>query len=329
MIKSIRLKNWKCHLDSYLEFSEGTNCLLGVMGAGKTSILEAISYALFGTFPQLQQKKVKLEDIIMKKPVRKDYAEVELEFVLDGKRYQVKRRIERRKASSAELRIDGKLVEAQPQRVTEFIEDVLKIDFDLFTRAIYSEQNKIESFLTIPKGQRMKRIDEVLKLDRFETARASVVSLINRAKTMRNDILNILQQLKAETDVQVLQQLKAEVKKLEAETRELRSQKTKLFATLKEKEEKYKELSNLRERIEKLRREIEKLEGMISVLEKEVEKEQIEDSASIRKRIEELEQILAKKRGLLEEINSQIKKLSQEHEDAAIALREIQNSKKR
>ncbi|MDO9566184.1 MAG: SMC family ATPase [Candidatus Desulfaltia sp.] len=47
-ILSISLKNIKCHRDKELHFVNGINVLSGVNGAGKSTIFEAIGYALFG-----------------------------------------------------------------------------------------------------------------------------------------------------------------------------------------------------------------------------------------------------------------------------------------
>ena len=161
MIRSVELKNWRSHLDSKFQFSDGTNCFIGTMGAGKTSVLDAICFAFFGTFPALSQKKLKLEDVIMKKPKPRDMAEVDVNFEVNGDEWSVKRTISKGR-STAELRRNNELIEGpQTSRVTEEIEKVLKVDYDLFTRAIYSEQNQLDHFLTIPKGQRMKRIDEL------------------------------------------------------------------------------------------------------------------------------------------------------------------------
>ena len=119
MITKVRLKNWKSHLDSEFDFTFGTNALLGRMGAGKSSCLDAICFALFGSFPSLQSKKIKIDDIIMKKPQEKDKAEVEVNFDLDGSFFSVKRVIEKRKGTTySEIRENGKLlinsVHAQP-----------------------------------------------------------------------------------------------------------------------------------------------------------------------------------------------------------------------
>ena len=66
MITKLRLENWKTHKDSELEFDKGTNVLIGKMGSGKTSVIEAICYALFGTFPALNRKEVSIEEVIEK-----------------------------------------------------------------------------------------------------------------------------------------------------------------------------------------------------------------------------------------------------------------------
>jgi len=182
MITEVKLKNWRSHLDTQFNFSSGTNALLGRMGSGKSSTMDAICFAFFGTFPTLQSKKLKLDDIIMKKPAEKDKSEVEIIFEIDSKKYSIRRVIEKGRGTSySEIREDGKLLDApSSQRVTEVVEKVLKVDYELFSKAIYSEQNALDYFLVIPKGQRMKKIDELLSIDKFEKARGNAVSLANR-----------------------------------------------------------------------------------------------------------------------------------------------------
>lgn len=182
MITKVILRNWRSHLESELTFTPGTNALLGIIGSGKSSVLDGICFGLFGTFPTLQSRKLKIEDLLMKKPVEKNRAEVEIYFQSNGNTYSVKRVIERGKGTSySELRENGKILEsASTSRVTELIEKILKVNYDLFSKAIYSEQNALDYFLTIQKGQRMKKIDELLMIDKFEKARAGATSLINK-----------------------------------------------------------------------------------------------------------------------------------------------------
>ena len=90
MISSISLSNWRCHSSTKLKFKKGTNLIVGKMGSGKSSVLEAISFALFGTFPSLKRGRTKLSDIIARES---NSASVSLAFTLDGKNYEVNREI--------------------------------------------------------------------------------------------------------------------------------------------------------------------------------------------------------------------------------------------
>lgn len=182
MITKVKLVNWRSHLNSELEFTNGTNALLGHIGSGKSSVLDSICFAFFGTFPALQSKKLKLDEIIMNKPDKKDRSEVEVSFSIDGNKYSVRRVVEKGKGTTySELRENGKLLEApSTQRVNELVEKVLKVNYELFNKAIYSEQNSLDYFLTIQKGQRMKSIDELLLISKFERARSNAVSLVNK-----------------------------------------------------------------------------------------------------------------------------------------------------
>jgi len=94
MITQVKLKNWKSHLNTDLRFSDGTNVLAGTMGAGKSAVLDAITYALFGTLPTVQTRRIRLEDLIMNRPDPMNRAEVEVGFLTpDGDESTVNRDI--------------------------------------------------------------------------------------------------------------------------------------------------------------------------------------------------------------------------------------------
>jgi exonuclease SbcC len=189
MITRLALENWRSHENTEFEFSQGTNVLMGAMGSGKTSAIDAICFALFGSFPNLQQRKVRLDDIIKNRPDPEQSASVNLEFTVNGKQYSVLRRIVRGKGTTKnELRESGQLIEGpSSQRVTERICEILKIDYELFSRAVYSEQNGIDYFLEIPKGQRKAKIDELLRISRFENARRNIGTVMSRLRDRRGE----------------------------------------------------------------------------------------------------------------------------------------------
>ncbi|MEM3827053.1 MAG: ATP-binding protein [Candidatus Micrarchaeaceae archaeon] len=179
----MELRNWKAHSNTTMEFRKGTNVLVGIMGAGKSSVMDAISFALFGTFPALKQKRVSLDDIVMNRPEEKKSAEVKLGFSIGSDNYLVSRKIEKGAGSSASLEKNGRGLQTQPERVNEEIEKALGLNYDTFSRAIYAEQNKLDYMLELRKGDRKKQIDEMLNLDRFARAEENTTSLINSIRS--------------------------------------------------------------------------------------------------------------------------------------------------
>lgn len=83
-ILSIVLKNFKSHRDRYLEFRPGTNAICGENGAGKTSVLEAIAWALFDHTDYNKTELIRTGAAS---------AQVAVRFIssLDGRTYEVRR----------------------------------------------------------------------------------------------------------------------------------------------------------------------------------------------------------------------------------------------
>src|SRR5664280_3054266 len=96
IIESMVMKNFKSHRDTKLEFNTGISIIMGGNGSGKSSILEAVSFALFK-----QHSGKKIEQLILidrQNPAGQNKMSVELEFTSNGRTYRVLR--ERSKNSS-------------------------------------------------------------------------------------------------------------------------------------------------------------------------------------------------------------------------------------
>jgi exonuclease SbcC len=246
---------------------------VGNIGSGKTSIMDAICFGLFGTFLQLQQKKIKLEDIIMKKPAAQEKAEVMVSFDIgDESDWTVKRTVTKGK-TSAELRKNGELIEGpQSTKVTEEVEKLLKMNYDLFSRAVYSEQNQLDMFLTIPKGQRMKKIDELLAIDKFEKARASTMSLINKFSTALNEKELMVQNLRSDESLKRLDMVKREFLEFKEKEDRMKGQMGEVFN---KKIDMTKEILNLKQQQKKLQfieEDAKKIAALMELTESDIEK---------------------------------------------------------
>jgi exonuclease SbcC len=56
MIKDIQLKDFIAHRDTKLEFGKGVTIFVGHNGSGKSSIIDAITFALFGKHTRKSNK---------------------------------------------------------------------------------------------------------------------------------------------------------------------------------------------------------------------------------------------------------------------------------
>ncbi|MFH1750332.1 MAG: SMC family ATPase [Candidatus Micrarchaeota archaeon] len=194
MITRLHMKRWKSHEDTELRFGKGSNLFIGKMGSGKSSAIDAVCFALYGTFPALKSRKVKLEELVMQRPKKHATAEIELEFGHEGKNYKIIRHLGS-KTTSAQLFEDGKLLEAQTSRVSENVENLLKVDYDLFSRIIYAEQNRIDYLLTLQKGERKRQVDELLGISKFELVRQNAGAAVNLLRASNRDMERFLEGL--------------------------------------------------------------------------------------------------------------------------------------
>jgi len=295
MITRIKLTNWKSHLDSELKFSKGVNALIGIMGSGKTSVMQAIAFALFGTFSGISSRKLSLDDLIMNKPQDKGEASIELEFVLDGRKYLVKRTVVRGKGTTnAEIREEGKLLEVNPQGVTREVSRILQMDYDLFQRAVYSEQNSLDYFLQIPKGKRMQQIDNMLKLDRYEKARESGVSIRNKLFERRKEKLRTIEDMKERKFEDRIKTLGKGLEGKEKERGRIEKDHVKFREKIGSMEREFERKGG---EVNGIRNKIADLNGRISSLHRENKeiKERVEEKVKVKEKISEIKKSLGEK----------------------------------
>lgn len=304
MIKSIELINWKTHKRTVMDFQKGVNVLIGVMGAGKSSVIDAISFGLFGTFPSLNQRRTTTENLISSRPNVESKAEVKLKFTIGDEEYTVVRKIGKNEITSAKLEKNGHYLQTQSARVNEEIESLIKIDYDTFSRAIYSEQNRISYFLELTKSDRKRQIDQMLGLDNFAKAEENATSLINSIKSIINDEEQTLAQSNSSEMKSQLEKLTKERQGIEKEQADLTQQAKEKESETKKLEKELAEIKSRYDKSKKLEKEIAELSSKIETITKELKKI---DSLGIEKKAVESE--FDEKAKKLDECDSKIKKM--------------------
>jgi len=347
MIRKIVLKNWKVHLNSTLTFERGVNLIVGNIGSGKTSVLDAICFGLYGTFPDLQSRKVKIDDLIMRKPFEKDEAEIYVEFEVNGKILSARRVLKKGRGSYAEFRENGKLLEIQSsQRVTELVEKELKTSYELFSKIIYAEQNGLDYFLRLQAGERKKKIDELLMIEKFEKARSSASSLIHRLELIVKDKEKYLASIDFERMKRELEEIKAEIVRIDEDIKskklylsEIASQRIlledeyKKAKEIKEKlEEEMRSLKGIESLLEEGKKEILRLESEVKGINKEEIEKKLKENEKLKKELEpylkENEEKLEKLQKELSKIESEIQYYSRKIDEAKAKLQEIEKIEK-
>lgn len=206
--------------------------LTGPTGSGKSSIIDAIVFALYGSVPRIGQR-----DVAPIVSLGKLEARVRFEFSLDGTDYTVARVVRRTKtgASTAEARLEknGEVLAGNADEVTETIGRLLGLGFEHFTKSVVLPQGQFAAFLHDRPADRQKLLRELLDLGVYERMR----DLAKQRKTVADAQLQVLgtqldelafatpeAEKQAEERVLRVQALRSEVDGVEPKLQALREQ---------------------------------------------------------------------------------------------------------
>ena len=160
---------WKNFLSTGNTFSEvdlrvaKTNLIVGSNGAGKSTILDALTFGLFGK-PFRKISKSSLVNSINDRDTV-----VEVEFTIGKNEYQVMRAI---KPNKLEISVNGQLFNQEAavnDQQKNFEKNVLKMNFKSFTQVVILGASTFVPFMRMPLGQRREIIEDILDIQIFST----------------------------------------------------------------------------------------------------------------------------------------------------------------
>ena len=160
---------WKNFLSTGNTFSEielrvaKTNLIVGSNGAGKSTILDALTFALFGKPFRKISKSSLINSINEKDTV------VEVEFSIGRNDYHVMRAI---KPNMFEIKLNGQLFNQEATVMDQqknFEKNVLKMNFKSFTQVVILGASTFVPFMRMPLGQRREIIEDILDIQIFST----------------------------------------------------------------------------------------------------------------------------------------------------------------
>src|SRR5438105_117788 len=199
---SLRLHNFMSYGEDTppLDFSRFTTaCLTGDNGHGKSTLLDAITWALWG-----ETRAKNLDDVVR---LGQDEAEVEFIFDLENERYRVLRKRSLKTRQSA-LELQGfdqatqryrPLSGANIRETEAKIVQLLHMNYDTFINSVFVLQGRADEFTTRRPGERKRILADILGLSIYD-------ALEVRARARRNEM-----DLEVKTLHQRLDELQQEV----------------------------------------------------------------------------------------------------------------------
>ena len=185
---------YKLRLENFLSYRQGLEpldfagmhlvCLVGENGHGKSALLDAVTWALWG------KARSNSDDEIMH--TGSSEMQVEYEFGLGSQRYNVIRKRQRRGSSSkAELELavwdEGydawqPITEPTIRATQERIDDILRMDYETFVNSAFLKQGEADAFTSKSPGQRKEILATILGLSRYDAYAESAKVTAKRAE---------------------------------------------------------------------------------------------------------------------------------------------------
>jgi len=192
IIKYVKLTNIRSYINQTIKFPEGTILLSGDIGSGKSTILLAIEFALFG---------IKRGDLSGEALLRngKNNGEVQLCFDIDNKEIIVNRKLKRTKSGIAQesgwIQIDGKRKDASPIEIKSDVLTLLGYPDELLTKGkdiifrytVYTPQEEMKQILLESKEARLDTLRKVFQIDRYKKIRENTLIYSRELKEKKRE----------------------------------------------------------------------------------------------------------------------------------------------
>lgn len=255
----------KAEIDFTKLTQSGLFGIFGIVGSGKSTILESISYALYGQVERLNQKdkvsynlmNLKSNDLLIDYEF-KAHNNQHYRFVVEGKRNSKNFEKMRSFDRSRYQLIDGDWIPTEKKA-----EDILELSYDNFRRTIIIPQGKFQEFLQLGDTDRTRMLKDIFNLGKYdlglklrpvekendqkitevETKFQGVAEITEESiEEQRNTLKELVAALeKQQAELQEKNQYKTEQEQIKALFAELDRQKNKL-ARLKEQSDEFNSL---------------------------------------------------------------------------------------
>ncbi len=301
-ITRVTLKNFRSYKKAELELPAGSVLLEGDVGSGKSSVLYAIEFALFGL------GGLKASHLLRHGA---DEASVEVSLEVNGSQVRVKRGIKKKSGRAAQtngsIEVDGVETEYSPSEMKPAILKILGFNEPegarntsvIYRYAVFTPQEEMKAVLNEKPDERLQTLRKVFGVEEYKSAR-------DNAKTYSSQLKKKCEYLRGSTrgleeDEEALEELGREKRELERLIESSQQKKAGLTAALSEAREKESELQEkkseaaaARESVNSLSILAKRIEASIQSAKKELAEQRVETPKEPEKPAENPEELRKK-----------------------------------
>jgi exonuclease SbcC len=264
-VKKIVLKNIRSYREEEISFPEGSILLSGDIGSGKTTVLLALEYALFGLQPGQKGSSLLRSD--------SSSGEVTLYLDIDGKEISLERKLKRSPKGvtneSSSITIDGQRIESSTTEIKNKILELLGYPQEFIKRTnllyrytVYTPQEQMKQIISEDFELRLNIIRYIFGIDKYRRIREnldiSLIKLKDECKLLQ------LETKQLETEKSNFQSIGLEISIIHSKIQEFESHLLTKKSQREKVEKELEELENKAKEREKFLSEVEKTKIMLA-----------------------------------------------------------------
>lgn len=285
---------------------DGIFGIFGNVGSGKSSILEAMTLALYNTIERISTKEDRNYNLMN---LKSNKLEIDFEFSTKGKRYRIEVRGNRNKKDFSKVEAYQNTVyiyqDGDWRGIEKTGEEILGLSYENFKKTIIIPQGKFLEFLNLTPKERTEMLQNLFSLDKYDLSEKVKI----QEQRLEGNLKKIEGNLQELTNITIeeLEKVKSELEELLKKQIYLQEQ----IIKLEDQKAQLERLEQIQKNIENWKKELDKLE-------------------SKQQEIKKLQKDLKEYQALKEEfgeILDQIKKLNQEMEISQEELKKLHQEK--
>jgi len=235
MITSIELRDFLSHEDTTINLEDGVTIFVGENGAGKSSIIDAITFSLFGKHTRKSNKGL----------IRRgnNQGAAIIKFSIKDKQYEAERKIDSKgnlKAALFEVTDNNRVQIASGERkqfkesMTEQVEKIIGMDFEKLKIASIVQQGELNSIINAKPKEFKELLNAIIGIDKLDIASESMKKITkefrekNRTESGHDDTQIDILRKDSKKHQDELKETKSKKDELELQKKDLDKKITKL-----------------------------------------------------------------------------------------------------